>query len=45
MHRTAVVYRRYAVVSDQDLQEAAAKLAVARSHSTVDPPSRQEGRK
>ena len=28
-HKTEAVYRRYAIVSEQDLHEAAAKLATA----------------
>jgi hypothetical protein len=44
-HRTEAVYRRYAIVSDQDLQEAAAKLAVAHSRSTVADRAGHDGRK
>jgi integrase len=44
-HRTEAVYRRYAIVNDQDLREAAAKLAVAHSRSTVADRAGQDGRK
>ena len=34
-HRTENVYRRYAIVSDADLREAAAKLAAVGTTTTV----------
>ena len=33
-HKTESVYRRYAIVSDADLREAAAKLAVSAESAT-----------
>jgi hypothetical protein len=34
-HKTEAIYRRYAIVSDQDLREAAGKLDAARASATV----------
>jgi hypothetical protein len=34
-HRTEAVYWRYAIVSDQDLREASAKLAVGTIRGTA----------
>jgi len=44
-HRTEAVYRRYAIVSDQDLREAAVKLAGAHIGGPVIDRGGQEGRK
>lgn len=44
-HRTEAVYRRYAIVNDQDLREAAAKLAGAQLGGTVADRAGHEGRK
>jgi Phage integrase family len=43
-HRTESVYRRYAIVSDADLQAASERLAVAARHNfRHNPPTRQTG--
>src|SRR5262249_29614393 len=41
-HRTEAIYRRYAIVSDADLREAAAKLAQLDGAGAGSPPATSE---